>query len=541
MAIQHVALVRPPNVVHGLTFAASNGAPPLALAYLAAVLKRRGRPVRVIDAFGEAMDCFTPIGDTPFSANGLSTEEILARIPRCPALVGVSCMFSNEWLCHRRVLNSIARQFPGVPLIVGGEHATAAAEYVMSSCPGVTACVLGEGEETLLELLDAIEQGRPLAAVPGLCLRGPDGTFVRTGARTRVKNLDTLPWPAWEEIPIERYLASGVGYGVVRGRNIPLLASRGCPYKCAFCSNRQMWGKLWNIRSPADVVAEMKHYVKQYRAESFSFYDLTTVIRRDWILEFTNLLIAERLDKPWQMPSGTRSESLDAEVVANLKKSGCVGLVYAPESGSQETLKRIHKNVNLTKMTASMRACVKTRLPAQAHLVLGMPGETPRDIAKTFVFLTRMAWLGIHEVAVYPFVPYPGSEFHEQLRATKRFPPEGNEYDLFLAQNCNNNYFGIRSWNEHLSDRQLKLLCSAAMLLFFGLQYLFRPWRLAASFARVASSRPTTLLERILDTFLSRRRRMFASRIGHGRPRARWRLAPFHRASDTSARGRVAR
>lgn len=532
MAFPHVTLVRPPNVVHGLTFSASSGAPPLALACLAAVLKRRDCGVRVIDAFGEAMDRFTPIENTRFSANGLPTAEIIARIPAHTSLIGVSCMFSNEWLCHRRVINTIARRFPGTPLIVGGEHATAAPEYVLRSCPGVTACVLGEGEETLLDLVDALERNRSLTEVAGLCLREPGGGFVRTGSRTRVTRLDTLPWPAWEETPIENYLSSGVGYGIVRGRNMPLLASRGCPYKCSFCSNRQMWGKLWNVRSAADVVAEMKHYIEKYRADSFSFYDLTTVIRRDWILEFTNLLVAEGINRPWQMPSGTRSEALDAEVVANLRKSGCVELVYAPESGSLETLKRIHKNVNLKKMTASMRACVKVGLPAQAHIVFGMPGETARDMVKSLAFMARMAWFGINDVAVYPFVPYPGSEFHEQLRATRGFPPEGDEYDQFLAFNCNNNYLGVRSWNEFLSDRQLKLLCSGAMLLFYGLQYLIRPWRLAASVFRVMTSRPTTLLERILDTFLSRQKRMLGSKLRLARLRARlkWSAARTHAA-----------
>lgn len=514
MVSRHVTLIRPPNVVHKTTLATNSGAPPLALACLSAALKKSGWRVTVIDAFGEAMDRFTQIETFPFLANGLSTDEILSRVPEDTCLIGVSSMFSNEWLCHRRVINALTERFPGTPLIVGGEHASAAPEYVLRSCPGALACVLGEGELSLLELLDALESGRALNDVAGLCIRQADSeAFSRTTPRSRIRDLDSLPWPDWDSVPIENYLAAGVGFGVARGRNMPLLASRGCPYKCSFCSNRQMWGKLWNVRSAADVVAEMEHYIRVYGAESFSFYDLTTVIRREWILEFTNLLREKELGVPWQMPSGTRSESLDAEVVANLKKSGCVGLVYAPESGSPVTLKRVNKQLNLDRMLASMRACAQQGLQSKAHIILGFPGETRREMLRSLQFMARMAWVGITDVAVYPFVPYPGSEFHEQLRLTTGFPSEGDDYDQFLAFNCNNNYFGVRSWNDHLSDWQLRLWCIAAMLMFYVMHYTFRPWRFAGSIYRVVASRPQTLLERIFDTFIWRQRKMLAAKL----------------------------
>lgn len=509
-----VTLIRPPVVLHVTNFAQTVAAPPLALACLAAVLKRAGYRVKIIDAVGEKMDQFVPIPGTPFRANGLDTEEIIAQVPEDSDFIGVSCMFSNEWLSHRHVINALTARFPGKPLVVGGEHATAAPGYVLRSCPGVLACVMGEGDDTLLDLLDALASGRPLDQIEGIFFRNPaNGSFVRTNPRERMKHLDDLPWPDWDEAPLENYLAAGAGYGIARGRNMPMLASRGCPYKCAFCSNPQMWGRRWNVRSAQDVVAEIKHWKQKYRIDSVSFYDLTTVIRRDWILEFTNMLIAENLGVTWQMPSGTRSEALDPEVVANLKRAGCGDLVYAPESGSKETLERVHKKVNLEKMLVSMRACAREGVLSKAHIILGFPGESVRDMLKSIRFIVKMACVGVNDVAVYPFVPYPGSEFHEQLRREGKFPPEGEAYDLFLAQNCNNNFVGVRSYNEYLGDRQLRLACSLSMVFFYILMYSIRPWRLFGSVFRIATSRPLTLAERIFDTFVWRNKTILCNRL----------------------------
>lgn len=505
MALKHVTLIRPPGVVHALGLTQGRGAPPLSLACLSAVLKRAGYGVTVIDAFGEAISRLTPIPGTSFHVNGITAGDIIERIPPDTDLIGVSCMFSNEWIAHRHVINAIAERFPGRPLIVGGEHATAAPEYVMACCPGVTACVLGEGEETLLELLRVLEDGPGLDQVSGLFLRAPGGAgFFRTADRPRIKDLDSLPWPDWEEVPLANYFAEGVGLGVGYGRNMPMLASRGCPYKCAFCSNPKMWGRRWNVRAVEDVIAEIRHLKERYGIDSVSFYDLTAIIRRDWILEFARRLIAEDLGITWRMPVGTRSEVLDEEVVALVRASGCNLLVYSPESGSAETLERIHKKVNLEKMMASMRACTRRRLFSKAHMVLGFPGETPRQMRQSLRFIARMAWAGLNDVAVFTFVPYPGSVFHDELKARGAFPREGEAYDLFLANNCSNNYSVARSWNEYIGDMKLRLLCAGASMMFYGLQYLFRPWRFFMTLFRLVAGRPTTLLERAVDALARR-------------------------------------
>ncbi|MCA9256883.1 MAG: B12-binding domain-containing radical SAM protein, partial [Phycisphaerales bacterium] len=302
--IRTVALIRPATVLPEMTYTTVVGAPSLALAYLSAVVRQTGRSVVAIDAFGEAPDAFTPIGDRGLCVNGLDIDDLVARIPGDVDLIGVSCMFSNEWPYHRRVINAIARRFPDTPIVLGGEHVSADPDYCFSCCPDILACVIGEGEDTLVDLIAALESGRDLTDVPGLALRIDDGGVHRTTKRSRRRALSGLPWPDWDGMPIENYLSRGIGHGVARVRSLPLLASRGCPFQCAFCSSPQMWGTRWDIRDVEDVVAEMKSLVATYRVNSFSFYDLTAIIRKDWILAFANRLIEERLNVTWNLPSG---------------------------------------------------------------------------------------------------------------------------------------------------------------------------------------------------------------------------------------------
>jgi radical SAM superfamily enzyme YgiQ (UPF0313 family) len=476
----------------------------LALALLGAVCRERGHEVTLIDSTGEKYEQFMPLEGTGYFIHGLSTEEVVSRIPKDTDFIGITCMFSNEWLYHRHFINRIADEFPGIPLVVGGEHATAAGAYVLRCCPGVIACVMGEGEDTLLDMLDALKHGRPLEEVPGLLLRDGTEKAKRTAPRSRMRHLDELPWPAWDLLPIRNYLDAGAAHGTVGRRTMPMLASRGCPYRCTFCSNPQMWGKLWSIRSPEDVVKEMTYYKNEYDVDSFAFYDLTAVIKRDWILEFTRLILEAELNVNWLLPSGTRSEALDRTVVAAMRKSGCLTLNLAPESGSPHTLERIKKQVKLDKMLTTVRSCAREGIFARANIIFGFPGERPRHMAETLVFIVQLAWAGLHDIAIFPFAPYPGSELQRELSEKGMFPPEGDEYDRMLASNLNNNYSRPKSWNEYVSDSQLRMLLVGGSLMFYVLQYAFRPWRLIATATRLLTDSPSTLIERVMSNALHR-------------------------------------
>jgi radical SAM superfamily enzyme YgiQ (UPF0313 family) len=472
-------------------------APPIGLAYLASSLKNAGHRVRIIDAFGEAPRQLTCDAEG-YAINGLTAEQVVERVPADVDLIGVSCMFSNSWLYCRRTIAQIAAKFPGIPIIVGGEHPTADYARLLKRVPEVLCCVLGEGEETVVDVAAHLGHGLGLDDVPGLAIRDAEGNVRTTPARARIREVDDIPWPDWDSVPLSNYLDNNLSHDPFKARSMPIVASRGCPYRCTFCSSPQMFGTKWIARDPRDVCNEIKHYYHTLGARYFEFQDLTMVIRREWIIEFARILVDEKLDVQWCMPSGTRSEALDREVLSWMKRSGCRSFAYAAESGSPAELARIKKKVHLPKMLASMREAVGLGLVTRCHLIFGMPGQTKRDVLQTLAFAGRVAWAGAHDLACYAFSPYPGSELYDRLVAEGRIRPDDEDYDRVLAQNIFTNYKLRRSWTPHLPAWCLGWLCVGTMAFFYVLQFALRPARLGALLRSLVRKRPQTYFQRMV-------------------------------------------
>lgn len=491
-----VLLLRPPSL-SSAKGVLHDAAPPVGVAYLAASLRQAGHNVQVIDALGEGLFQYEKVhqNDT-LVKHGLSDEEIIERIPDSIEFIGVSCMFSVEWPYVRDLIRKIRRHKPGPHIVVGGEHATAAPDYVLKDCAEIDVCLRGEGEVTIVDLVDALNNKRSLETVDGIAFRLESGEVHLTIPRKRVFQVDEISRPAWDLIPIEKYLDNEISFGVNLGRTMPIVASRGCPYQCTFCSNPFMWTQLWRARSPQDVVDEIEGYKKRYNATSFDFYDLTAIVKKDWIVEMANILIERNLNITWQLPSGTRSEAIDDEVSRLLYASGCRYLNYAPESGSEEILKKIKKIVKTDRMLDSMRSAVKNGLGIKANIILGFPGETFKNVLDTFWFILRMAAAGIEDVSVFSFTPYPGSELFNEL--VEKGDIVLNDDHLFsLAQYSDPSV--IKSYSEFISDTQLRILCLAGMALFYAASFAIRPVRLLKLVRNLYLQKPRTKLEVVLD------------------------------------------
>jgi radical SAM superfamily enzyme YgiQ (UPF0313 family) len=505
-----VSLIRPPLLVRPRQ-AGIFELPPLGFAYVAASARAAGHDVSVVDAVGEAPTRNSHADGAPFIVRGLPLDEVIERLPRDPDALAVSCMFSQDWPYLRGLVGALARRYPGVPIIAGGEHITALPEFVLADS-AVDHCVLGEGEETFVDLLDAIACGRSSAEVPGLVTR-VGAEIVRTGPRARIRGIDELPPPAWDLFPIENYLRYGKSFGVDRGRSMPILATRGCPYQCTFCSSPAMWTTRWLARDPACVLEEIAGYIRRYDAQNIDFYDLTAIIKREWILAFCGLIRESGLRFTWQLPTGTRSEAIDAEVAQALYETGCRNITYAPESGSPEELARIKKKIKVPRMLESMRDGYRRGVIVKANIVLGFPGQTVRDIVGTMRFIAAMAVIGVRDVMIFLFCPYPGSEMYRDLRAAGRLPEPSDAY--FHSLISTTDFSRAVSFNSGLSARTLGVARVVGMLLFYGLSFTLRPWRLAQTCYRMAVGRYETYLEDRLSGFL---RRLFSFQWGFRRP-----------------------
>ena len=471
-----IVLLRFPAVIPAGQFNVSSIAPPLSVACLAAYLKQRGLPVKVIDALGENLEKieFVP-GRNDIKSRGLSVGEIIARIPPDVDVLGVSCMFSSEWPFNREVIKALKAAFPKAAIFAGGEHATALPELVLAQAPGVDAVVLGEGEETLLELIAARAAGSDIGGIKGIALR-KNGVITKTPQRPRLKTLDEMPLPCWDAVPIENYFASKQSHGPYLGKTLPILASRGCPYLCKFCSNAEMWGTYYTYRTPSSVVDEIELYIAKYGIKCVEFYDLSPIIGKKWLYDFCSLLLSRNVKIYWQMAAGTRFEALDEELLGLVERAGCRYLGFAPESGSPEVLEEIGKKLVLADFVRTVKAVVRHNLGIKANFVIGFPKDTRLQILRTLLFQLRLAFTGISDAPIFLFSPYPGSEYFSDLVRQKVIGELDDDYLNSLGLNVS--LKSGRRYCRNVGPFELSVYQLCGSLLFYAVHYLTHPMKL---------------------------------------------------------------
>ena len=497
-----ICLIRPPYLSPMSSFTAGAHIPPLGLALLAGNVAQAGHQVSLIDALGEGISQFSKISALNFAVNGLTPEQIIAKIPKDVEVIGVSLMFSVQWFYDEYLIKAIKAKFPHVPIVVGGEHISAEWETVLRLAPWIDYCVIGEGEETFLDLLNALETHRPVSSVPGIAFR-ENNKVERTGRRTRKKNLEELSTPLWDLIPLANYHQAGYTMTMLNRRSIPMLASRGCPFSCTFCTSPQMWGTELYLRKPESIVAEIKSYVEKYNINHVDFCDLVGVIHKKWLVEVLTLLAQENLKISWIHGAGTRSEILDEEVLDLFKKTGANRIFYAPETGSKTTIKKINKKINLDKMTASMKYAIKLGMSTKAPLIFGFPDQTLKEVFESILFAFKLSWIGVDDVVVHIFSAHPGSKDHEHLVKTGVIPMEKyiqeGDYAEFLLGESHTRISQNHSWSNHIPSWSLKYLQWGTMLGHYIILFTTRPHRLVKSFYRAAWLKlPLTLFDHVI-------------------------------------------
>ena len=499
-----VTLVRTPSLfaAGSLTLSAT---PPIGLAYLGASLLEANLQTTIIDSIGLNTEQIYQFKDNLY-VNGLHIEEVVGLIPGDSKYIGVSLAFSHEWPLSKILCNQIAKKFPDAFIFVGGEHATALPEFCMQDCPAIDCVVMGEGEETVVELINNLEAPKELRLVSGLCIKNGSLGFLRTAPRNRIRDIESISTPAWDLVPLENYLSKGYSFGVNIGRSIPMLATRGFPYQCTFCSNPQMWTTRWVSRSPECVVAEIEKYIHKYRVDNIDFYDLTVVVKRAWIVDFCRLLIQKKLGITWQLPSGTRTEALDDEVTLLMKNAGCTNLSYAPESGSLETLEKIKKKIKPERMIESVKSSIANGMNVKANIIVGFPCERWKNIFQTYIFIVRLAFIGLHDLSVWTFSPYPGSEIFDDLRKEGKIPEFTDNY--FTSLLSYSDLKNVKSWNNHFSNQTLKKIRITGLLIFYGVSYLVRPQRFIKNILNIVRHTPESRLEMIVETAVYRHKKI---------------------------------
>ncbi len=410
-ALLPICLVRPP-AVETFRFATTSISLPLGLAYVAAALEASGREVTVVDAVGEA-----PTSTSRYFKGylvGLPLAALVERIPRDAGLIGITVVFTHEWPAVVRLVALIRRQRPQARIVLGGEHVTSMPEFCLLTAE-VDYLVLGEGEETVVELVAALEGDGQLDEVTGLVYRDGDQIVVNP-RRARRRSVDDIPPPAWHHFDVDTYHRHRFVGGMYSARKtLPILATRGCPYQCTYCSAPNMWTPSWIPRDPQLVVDEIQGYMERYGASNFPFQDLTAIIRKQWIVDFCREILARGLDITWQLPTGTRSEAIDDEVAHLLRETGMISMSYAPESGSDETRKLIKKKMKADQLFESMRAAVEADLNVACFVVIGFPHDEASDLRLNLPFFDKIAEIGIADCSCGFYMALPGTELFHSL------------------------------------------------------------------------------------------------------------------------------
>ena len=503
-----VCLIRPPEAIALDSASGNKPILPLGLAYLAASLLKDKFEVQVIDSVGLAPDRYQPFFNKRARLLGLEQDALVTLIDPESIMIGVSIMFSHNWPHVRELLRKIKQQYPAIPLALGGEFATAMPDICMEETP-IDALATGEGEETIIELAKTFSSATPqLANITGIIYR-KDGQITKNPKRRRIMNVDEIPTPAWQLFNINVYkqhqFESGLRIEDAQAI-MPMLATRGCPYQCTFCTSPNMWTTRYITRKPELVVDELEHNVKTYGVTNFPFHDLTAIVQKKWIVAFCNEIIKRDLKISWQLPSGTRSEVIDDEVADLLFRSGMKEMGYAPESGSDAIRKDIKKKVKAEKLYASVRSAIKHKLRVQVFFIVGFPRETRRDVWKTIRMAARMAWMGVQDVGMNHYMPLPGTE-----QLAKEFEPDwakkiGDKFYMIPLFGHSLKMEGWRKANRKFSSFELSFYILFGFAMFYSVSFLRHPAKFLQFVGGLSSKTDTSRLQLAIKTMLRHRK-----------------------------------
>lgn len=496
-------LINPHKLVPTAFSITPRPSPPLGLAYIAAVLQQSGCSVTVYDCVANSPDKYTPfLNHKNIFVQGVSFAEVLASINTPYDIIGVTCMFTDNWLVNRELINVLKKHFPNTLIIAGGEHVSAVPEFCLNDCNGLDIVVCGEGEETIQEIVEHLRRGGSFEDITGIAYRNDKSkSIILNSRRERLRKPETMPFPMWELFPLDKYFDNGFSYGLALGNSLPISATRGCPYECTFCSSPQMWTTKYAMRPVEDVIAEIKHLNSKFGATNIDFYDLTALVNRRWVLDFCAALKKENLKITWQIPAGTRSEVIDYTVAVALKETGCANITYAPESGSVRVLDYIKKRVNLERMIKSIKESHQAGLNVKLNIIIGFPEERMSDIWATLKFIVKASYYGARDASPSIFSPYPGSALFKQLQQAGKLTLN----DKYLASIVTSDTFhSFVNYNNYFPKWWVVCLQYIIYYTFYASNFLFRPIRAVRFLVNVASGRFETRGEYMISILIER-------------------------------------
>jgi anaerobic magnesium-protoporphyrin IX monomethyl ester cyclase len=366
---------------------------PITLPSIAGLLREKGYEVFLRDAMALQENVSTVLQ---------AVEQSQARL-----LIAVSSTVTLE--NDLAVLAEMKQKIPDLFIALSGTHASSLPEDILQHATSLDAIIRNEPEMTALELAQTLDQeskgnlGNELARVQGLSYRHL-GQIFHNPQRPYLEDLDSLPFPARDLLPLDRYRLPTLNEPYTL-----LIPSRGCPYHCTFCTAHQYYGKKMRLRNPHRVVDEIEEIVQVHQIHQIHMWSDTFTLSRKFVMEFCDEMILRALPVQW-MCNG-RVDSVDLELLQQMKAGGCTGIAYGVESGVQEILDRCKKDITLEQIQEAFRWTRQAGIDTLAHVIFGLPGETPKTIKSTIRFILA---LDPTYAQFYCAIPFPGTELREE-------------------------------------------------------------------------------------------------------------------------------
>jgi anaerobic magnesium-protoporphyrin IX monomethyl ester cyclase len=377
---------------------------PLGLGYIAAVLKQHGHRVEVLD----------------INACRWNIQEVEEKVKNSHFdLVGIGAIVTVykyiKWL-----IGIIRKYHPDKKIIIGGSVGSSIPKIILERNPVDFVCI-GEGEKTIIELVNALKNGENLSNVQGIWYKDDSSAIHQNEKRPPIKDIDTIPFPSWDLFPMEIYLKNPIGApnrnkwidgGISKDTplSMNLFATRGCPYKCIYCYHDFM-GYLYRHRTPENIIQEIEYLYNKYAVTYFHFIDDEFVMQKDFVFAFCKLMkdFIKRIGTQVTWGCSGRVNLMTEELLSAMASAGCVLIGYGIESGSQKMLDLINKKVTIEQAKNAIRLTKKYLGWADCSFMIGYPGETKETIQETIKFCKEME---LFPEVIFFITPYPGTELY---------------------------------------------------------------------------------------------------------------------------------
>jgi anaerobic magnesium-protoporphyrin IX monomethyl ester cyclase len=430
---------------------------PMGLLSIGAIVESSARDAVIID------------GD----AEQLNFEQTVERIVALqPDYVGATVMTATMNLTSI-FFEMLKARLPRVPVIVGGPHISALPEQTLDDAPAFDVCIIGEGDETIIELLDTLDSDGDLAGVAGMAYRRHDGTIQCNALRGTIKDLHTLPLPAYHLINPSLYRSYG-WQGWINGYRQPfgvIFTGRGCVGKCNFCAAHSVFGRGVRYFSLEQIKAQIDFLVEEWQIRILHFLDDTFTANRKMVEDICDYIIEKGYHQRLEIMVSSRVDTVHPPTLHKMRQAGVRWICFGVESGNDEMLKRMHKNITVEQVRRAFRLAREAGLFIVGNFMVGHIGETEASARDTL----RLACELDYEYSSFAIaIPLPGTELYEHCLENNIPLPTWNDFG-----NVNTPPIPL---NDNLGVAELLKLREESVNAFFKRPvYLFRlMWRLSA-------------------------------------------------------------